>query len=68
MSLEGNCDDKHTYLGKTSFVMLTLGLKYGLFESAKKINTSDSETERYHSYFNIRHESLDVLTNIKLVN
>lgn len=46
MSLQGNCDDKHTYLGKTSFVMLTLGLKYGLFESAKNINTSDSETER----------------------
>lgn len=41
----GGSDDQHTYLGKMSFVILTLGLKYGLFESAKNINTSDSETK-----------------------
>lgn len=41
----GGSDDQYTYLGKTSFVILPLGLKYGLFESAKNINTSDSETK-----------------------
>lgn len=32
-------------------MILTFGLKYGLFESAKNINTSDSETKHYQIYF-----------------